>query len=137
MLFAIGIPLFYLELSLGQSLKLGPIKLWQKATPVLGGIGFAMTAVSVYITLYYNVIVAWCIFYLVNSFTSALPWGLCFGHHLTGNITEDMRMLSNVSAPPDSVNACISNPTRCGCVDACMRACVFFKLYLLEPRGFT
>ena len=90
MLFAIGIPLFYLELSLGQSLKLGPIKLWQKATPALGGIGYAMTAVSVYITLYYNVIVAWCIFYLVNSFTASLPWGLCFGHHLTGNITQDL-----------------------------------------------
>jgi SNF family Na+-dependent transporter len=112
MLFLVGIPLFYLELSLGQALKLGPVKLWQKATPVLGGIGIAMTVASIYISLYYNVIVAWCLFYLVNSFTALLPWGRCLGHMLTGNITADLKEFENVTAPPLAINACISEPTR-------------------------
>ena len=112
MLFLIGIPLFYLELSLGQSLKLGPVRLWQKATPALGGIGIAMTMVSIYISLYYNIIVAWSLFYLVNSFRAVLPWSLCFGHVLTGNFTEDEINLLNASISPTAVNACLSNPTR-------------------------
>ena len=131
MLFLVGIPLFYLELSLGQALKLGPVKLWQKATPALGGIGIAMTVASIYISLYYNVIVAWCLFYLFNSFNALLPWAKCFGYALTGNFTQDMEKLENVSSPALAVNACISEPTRCVCVCVCVCVCLHTHMYVL------
>lgn len=88
MLFLVGIPLFYLELLLGQGTKKGPIKAWIALAPNLGGIGIASIAVTFYISLYYNVIMGWVIFYFVNSFHSPLPWGKCYGYDVSGNETE-------------------------------------------------
>ena len=47
--------------------------------PYLVGIGFAMITVSFTVSVYYNVILAWSLYYLYNSFTSDLPWVGC--HH--------------------------------------------------------
>ena len=85
MLFLLGIPLFYLELLLGQSLRKGPILAWLKIVPNFAGIGIASVVVIVYICLYYNVIIAWVLFYLVNSFHLPLLWDKCFGYDVTGS----------------------------------------------------
>ncbi|XP_073249355.1 sodium- and chloride-dependent GABA transporter 1-like [Porites lutea] len=74
-----GIPLFFMELSIGQILQAGPVKVWRKLSPFFSGIGFAMITVSFMVSVYYNVILAWSIYYLYNSFTSDLPWDGC--HH--------------------------------------------------------
>ena len=47
--------------------------------PHLVGIGFAMITVSFMVSVYYNVILAWSLYYLYHSFTSDLPWVGC--HH--------------------------------------------------------
>ena len=83
MLFVLGIPLFYLELLLGQSLRKGPVLIWHKLLPNFTGVGLASVFVIVYICLYYNVIIAWVIFYFFNSFQSPLPWAKCFGHDIS------------------------------------------------------
>lgn len=72
----IGVPLFFLELSFGQFASLGPIKIWI-VNPAFKGLGFAMTIVSALIALYYNVVIAWCLYYLFASMTSYLPWQDC------------------------------------------------------------
>lgn len=72
-----GIPLFYIELAVGQRLRRGPIKAWSKFHPYLKGIGFASMLTSFLIGLYYNTIVAWCFWYLFNSFTDPLPYANC------------------------------------------------------------
>lgn len=36
-----------------------------------------MTIVSALIALYYNVVIAWCLYYLFASMTSYLPWQDC------------------------------------------------------------
>lgn len=72
----IGIPLFFLELSFGQFASLGPIKIWI-INPAFKGLGFAMTIISALIALYYNVVIAWCLYYLFASMTSYLPWQDC------------------------------------------------------------
>ena len=41
------------------------------------GIGYAMFAISFLICIYYNMILAWTIFYVYSSFTSSLPWDDC------------------------------------------------------------
>ncbi|XP_044159859.1 sodium-dependent proline transporter-like isoform X2 [Bufo gargarizans] len=73
MLFFAGLPLFLMELSLGQYGAAGPITVW-KCCPILKGIGIGMLLVSALVSLYYNVIIAWTFFYLGNSFQSPLPW---------------------------------------------------------------
>lgn len=41
------------------------------------GMGYGMISVSGIVSLYYTVIIAWCILYLFTSFTSELPWEKC------------------------------------------------------------
>ncbi|XP_067408254.1 orphan sodium- and chloride-dependent neurotransmitter transporter NTT5 [Emydura macquarii macquarii] len=77
LLLVIGIPLFFLELAAGQSIRQGSIGVWQHLSPRLAGIGFASCVVCGFVSLYYNVIIAWSLFYLVNSFYSPLPWESC------------------------------------------------------------
>ncbi|XP_053161958.1 sodium-dependent proline transporter-like [Hemicordylus capensis] len=73
MLLFAGLPLFLMELSLGQYGAAVPITVW-KCCPLLKGIGFAMLLVSSLVSLYYNVIIAWTFDYLGTSWQSPLPW---------------------------------------------------------------
>ncbi|XP_053116463.1 orphan sodium- and chloride-dependent neurotransmitter transporter NTT5 [Hemicordylus capensis] len=77
LLLVIGIPLFFLELAAGQSIRQGSIGVWKYINPRLVGIGFASCVVCSFVALYYNVIIAWSLFYLFNSFQFPLPWTNC------------------------------------------------------------
>lgn len=46
LLLIIGIPLFFLELAVGQRIRRGSIGVWNYISPKLGGIGFASCVVS-------------------------------------------------------------------------------------------
>lgn len=46
LLLIIGIPLFFLELAAGQSIRQGSIGVWKHISPRLAGIGFASCLVS-------------------------------------------------------------------------------------------
>jgi len=70
-------PLLLLELALGQQLRLGAAQAWRKVHPALSGVGYGSTVVATIVGCYYNVIIAWCIFYLGSSFTLSLPWDSC------------------------------------------------------------
>lgn len=67
-----GIPIFYLELAIGQRLRKGAIGVWNQVSPYLGGIGISSAVVSFNVALYYNTIIAWCLFYFVQ-----VSHGLC------------------------------------------------------------
>ncbi|XP_014677139.1 PREDICTED: sodium- and chloride-dependent glycine transporter 1-like [Priapulus caudatus] len=77
MLFFVGLPLLYLELSLGQFASLGPIGVFRKISPVFHGVGYAMVLLTALSTIYYNVIIAWSLYYLFASFQKVLPWSGC------------------------------------------------------------
>ncbi|XP_019735669.1 sodium- and chloride-dependent transporter XTRP3A [Hippocampus comes] len=89
MLFLEGVPLFYMELAIGQKMRLGSIGAWSAINPYLGGVGLASIVASVYLCLYYNIINAWSFWYLFNSFQSFLPWSDCpVNSNLTGPLEE-------------------------------------------------
>ncbi|XP_040289681.1 sodium-dependent neutral amino acid transporter B(0)AT2-like isoform X1 [Bufo bufo] len=77
LLLIIGIPLFFLELAAGQSIRQGSIGVWKHISPRLAGIGFASCLVCSFVALYYNVIIGWSLFYMFNSFQYPLPWENC------------------------------------------------------------
>ena len=77
MLFAVGLPLFFMELGLGQYAGTGASKLFMRLMPAAGGIGWGMVIISVIIIIYYNMIIAWTLYYLYSGFTSLLPWSVC------------------------------------------------------------
>jgi len=77
MLIFIGIPCFFLEISIGQYAALGPVTIYSSLSPLFKGLGFANFMASCFVGLYYNMIIAWTIYYLFASFTSQLPWDTC------------------------------------------------------------
>ncbi|XP_024941160.1 sodium- and chloride-dependent transporter XTRP3 isoform X2 [Cephus cinctus] len=77
MLILEGIPLFLIELGLGQRMRQGALGAWNTIHPWLGGIGIASCIVTFFVTLYYNVIITWCFYYLFNSLQETLPWATC------------------------------------------------------------
>ncbi|XP_063766446.1 solute carrier family 6 member 11a [Eleginops maclovinus] len=76
-LVACGIPLFILEVSLGQYTSQGGIMCWRKVCPLLEGIGYASQMIIFYGCISYIVILAWAFLYLFASFTDELPWATC------------------------------------------------------------
>ncbi|XP_044263395.1 sodium-dependent neutral amino acid transporter B(0)AT3 isoform X1 [Tribolium madens] len=77
MLILEGIPLFLIELGIGQKMRLGSLGVWNTIHPWLGGIGISSCIVTFFVALYYNVIITWCFYYFFNSFQYPLPWENC------------------------------------------------------------
>lgn len=76
MLVFVGMPIFFMELSLGQYTSQGPMTCWDMAK-MFKGVGIGMCIISAIVSIYYNMIIAWAFYYLFASFTSDLPWGHC------------------------------------------------------------
>ncbi|XP_076801225.1 sodium-dependent serotonin transporter-like isoform X1 [Clavelina lepadiformis] len=72
-----GIPLFYLEVILGQYHRSGCISIWRKICPIFKGVGFGICLMALYVSSYYNTVIAWAVYYLYSSFASELPWSRC------------------------------------------------------------
>ncbi|KAK3876072.1 hypothetical protein Pcinc_019084 [Petrolisthes cinctipes] len=86
-----GIPVFYLELAIGQRLRKGAIGVWNQVSPYCGGIGVASAFVSFNVALYYNTIIAWCLYYLAGSFRSPLPWADCPKEYFANGSYKEVR----------------------------------------------
>ncbi|CAG2161766.1 unnamed protein product [Oppiella nova] len=82
-----ALPLFFLELSVGQFTKCGPITMWNKLCPPMKGIGYCCVLISWYVSFYYNVIIAWTTYYIFKSLTSGdlMPWQHCDNDYNTDN----------------------------------------------------
>ena len=44
---------------------------------LFSGIGFGMIMVSLLVSIYYNMIIAWCLLYMFESFRKDVPWRSC------------------------------------------------------------
>uniref|UniRef100_A0A8C0I7Q4 Transporter n=1 Tax=Balaenoptera musculus TaxID=9771 RepID=A0A8C0I7Q4_BALMU len=82
--FTCGIPVFFLEVALGQYTSQGSVTAWRKICPLLQGIGLASVVIEAYLNVYYIIILSWALFYLFSSFTSELPWTACTHSWNTG-----------------------------------------------------
>uniref|UniRef100_A0A8B9Q1Y2 Transporter n=1 Tax=Apteryx owenii TaxID=8824 RepID=A0A8B9Q1Y2_APTOW len=107
MLAICGIPIFFMELSLGQFSSLGPLAVW-KISPLFKGVGMGTILIVSLVAIYYNMIIAYVLFYLFASLTSDLPWqhcgnwwntDLCLDHHVikAGNATFPVNISNTVS----------------------------------------
>lgn len=76
-LILIGVPMMFLEMSVGQYFGVGNITLWGRVNIFMKGIGYASLLVVCYITLYYATIIAYSVFYFFASFSAQMPWAKC------------------------------------------------------------
>lgn len=76
LLLLIGKPMYYMELALGQFAQRGPLAVW-KMCPLGQGVGVAQVIVSLIVGIYYNVIMAYSLYYLFSSWAAVVPWSVC------------------------------------------------------------
>ncbi|WAQ97849.1 SC6A5-like protein, partial [Mya arenaria] len=79
MLLIAGLPIFFFELALGQFASEGPITVW-KVSPLFYGVGCGMVVISGLVSIYYNVIIMYAIYYMFVSFVNLdgeVPWKYC------------------------------------------------------------
>lgn len=91
-----GIPIFYLEVALGQYVGQGVVGAWAAICPFLGGIGLGMVIITFLCSVYYNVIIAWTFYYMFASFRKQLPWEHCSEPWMTKMCKSDR---GNISQP--------------------------------------
>ncbi|KAK6633143.1 hypothetical protein RUM43_012887 [Polyplax serrata] len=111
-----AVPLFYMELILGQYNRQGPISVW-RICPLFKGVGFCAVLVAFYVSFYYNVIIAWALYFLTASATPDLPWIHCnnswntddcwesaqAGISTTENISHYLRMYNETGTDSDNL----------------------------------
>jgi len=77
LLILVGKPLYFMEAALGQYGQVGPLQVWSEMLPGGVGVGVSMVIISMIVSIYYNVIMAYCLYYLFNSASTVLPWTVC------------------------------------------------------------
>ncbi|KAF0880741.1 SC6A6 protein, partial [Crocuta crocuta] len=88
-LFGGGLPVFFLEVIIGQYTSEGGITCWEKICPLFSGIGYASIVIVSLLNIYYVIILAWATYYLFQSFQSELPWAHCNHSWNTPQCMED------------------------------------------------
>ncbi|XP_029615106.1 sodium- and chloride-dependent glycine transporter 2-like [Salmo trutta] len=107
-----GIPMFLLEVSLGQFASQGPVSVW-KAIPALQGCGIAMLIISVLIAIYYNIVMCWTLYYLFASLKGSLPWANCKNKWNTQDCKDKDMLLLDSCILRDGNATSIRNTTLC------------------------
>jgi len=99
-MFACGIPIFFQEVAAGQYLGAGGLTMVGQFVPILQGVGYATMTIVFFLDIYYCIIIAWTLFYLLATFISIpeLPWGTC-GNWWNSVNCFDGDHVANVSAP--------------------------------------
>lgn len=94
-----GLPLFYMELCLGQYHRCGCISLWKRICPMLKGVGYAICVIDIYVGMFYNTIIGWALYYFVASCHSALLY--VSGHNVSLPWTSCNNPWNNISTCVD------------------------------------
>ncbi|KHJ94375.1 Sodium:neurotransmitter symporter family protein, partial [Oesophagostomum dentatum] len=67
MLLVGGLPMFYMELALGQFHRSGCVSIWRKVCPLFKGIGYGICFICTFIACFYNAIIAHAVYFVVSS----------------------------------------------------------------------
>ncbi|VDP32044.1 unnamed protein product [Soboliphyme baturini] len=76
-LFLCGVPLFFMEVSIGQFTSRSAATMWS-ICPLFKGVGWATVVITLIVSTYFNVLLAYGISFLFQSLTTGpLPWSHC------------------------------------------------------------
>ncbi|XP_045474290.1 sodium- and chloride-dependent GABA transporter 1-like isoform X1 [Harmonia axyridis] len=96
-MFLCGIPLFFQEVAIGQYLGSGGMTFVGQLCPLFKGVGYASMTLVFLLDVYYCVINAWTLFYLISiiSYLPDLPWSNCDNWWNSENCFSSVTNLSN------------------------------------------
>ncbi|KAL3267706.1 hypothetical protein HHI36_006837 [Cryptolaemus montrouzieri] len=94
-----GIPLFFQEVAIGQFLGSGGMTFVGQLCPILKGVGYASMTIVFLLDVYYCIIIAWTIFYIISiiAYLPDLPWSGCGNWWNTENCFSTLTNISNSS----------------------------------------
>ncbi|CAB3406993.1 unnamed protein product [Caenorhabditis bovis] len=87
-----GLPMFYMELVLGQFHRSGCISIWRKVCPMFRGIGYGICVICTFIAIFYNAIIAQAVYFTVSSVTTEVPWKSCNNSWNTPRCSDDLNI---------------------------------------------
>ena len=77
MLLLLGIPMYTMELALGQYARHSPNVLFSQLAPLFSGVGYGIIIMNSLVCFYYNMVITWIIFFVGASFRNELAWSRC------------------------------------------------------------
>uniref|UniRef100_A0A158QRA9 Transporter n=1 Tax=Haemonchus placei TaxID=6290 RepID=A0A158QRA9_HAEPC len=77
MLLVGGLPMFYMELALGQFHRSGCVSIWRKVCPLFKGIGYGICFICTFIACFYNAIISHAVYFVASSIALEVPWKTC------------------------------------------------------------
>ncbi|XP_014676670.1 PREDICTED: sodium- and chloride-dependent taurine transporter-like, partial [Priapulus caudatus] len=89
-----GLPVFFLEIAMGQFTSEGCVTVW-KMCPLFKGIGYGTVVIVCLLNFYYIIVMAWAFDYMFHSFTTVLPWSHC---NNTWNTEKDSLIICVVNS---------------------------------------
>ncbi|EGT53102.1 hypothetical protein CAEBREN_20957 [Caenorhabditis brenneri] len=96
MLMVGGLPMFYMELVLGQFHRAGCISIWRKVCPLFRGIGYGICCICTFIAIFYNAIIAQAVYFAVVSLSkiweAEVPWASCGNPWNTPRCSDDLNV---------------------------------------------
>ncbi|KAL7078128.1 hypothetical protein ACQ4LE_002793 [Meloidogyne hapla] len=90
MLLVGGLPMFYMELVLGQFHRSGCLSIWKKICPMFKGIGYGICFICTFIACFYNAIIAHAVYFFISSVGWEVPWLHCNNSWNTLNCRETL-----------------------------------------------
>ncbi|XP_006620719.1 sodium- and chloride-dependent glycine transporter 2-like isoform X3 [Apis dorsata] len=120
MLITMGLPIFFLELAVGQYSGLGPNEAFKRMAPALEGLGYCTLVVILLVMVYYMVIVAWTLFYTFLSFLPKLSWAYCDNDFNTNHCYSGLQEIQCQTDDPETIfynKSCISASHVCRSFD--------------------
>nr|AHH29249.1 nutrient amino acid transporter [Leptinotarsa decemlineata] len=104
-----GRPMYYLEMCLGQFTSRGNVKMFESLAPILKGIGYGQLIGDFSVATYYCTLMAISLFYLIQSFTSDLPWTECRDEWKTNPFLQGKTCVSSKSVNvSNNISVCSS-----------------------------
>ncbi|CAJ0565395.1 unnamed protein product, partial [Mesorhabditis spiculigera] len=85
-----GLPMFYMELALGQFHRSGCISIWRKICPMFKGIGYGICFICTFIACFYNAIIAQAVYFTFSSIALEVPWATCNNTWNTPNCSDSL-----------------------------------------------
>ncbi|XP_057336654.1 sodium- and chloride-dependent glycine transporter 2-like [Microplitis mediator] len=118
MLITMGIPIFYLEVAVGQYTGLGPFEIYKSLAPAFGGVGICTLIVIALVSIYYMVLMSWILSYIVASFYPKLAWAYCDNDF---NTPECYSQLQDMECQQRNSSMIFFNKTCLSIKDVCLK----------------